>query len=275
MGEQQRHGRSTEAWTDGDAYERYVGRWSRLVAREFIAWLAVPAGERWLDVGCGTGALSRTILDLAQPAAVLGIDPAEAYVASARERTADSRAEFRVGDARAVPVSDGAFGAVVSGLVLNFVPAPDRQQAVVGMGRAARDGGVVAAYVWDYADGMRMMRHFWDAAVELDGAAGAVDEALRFPICRPEPLAALFGDAGLRDVEVRVIEVPTMFRDFDDYWTPFLGGQGAAPHYLMSLDEDRRAELAVLVRSRLPFAPDGSIRLDARAWAVRGTRSSR
>ncbi len=270
MGDGDRQGAATEAWNDGEAYERYVGRWSSLVAREFIGWLAVPTGARWLDVGCGTGALSRTILDLAEPSAVLGVDPAEPYVAAARERTADPRAKFQVGDARALPVNEGTFDAVVSGLVLNFVPAADQRLVVERMSRAARDDGVVAAYVWDYADGMRMMRFFWDAAIDLDPADGAVDEQRRFPICQPEPLAALFRAAGLGGVEVRAIEVPTVFRDFEDYWSPFLGGQGAAPHYLMSLGEDRRADMAEHIRARLPFASDGSIQLTARAWAVRG-----
>ncbi|MBA2276823.1 MAG: class I SAM-dependent methyltransferase [Chloroflexia bacterium] len=265
--------RSTEAWDNAGAYEQYVGRWSRLVARDFLGWLAVPAGGRWLDVGCGTGALSRTILDMAQPATVLGVDPSERYVAYARERIADPRARFEVGDARALPVADAAFDAVVSGLVLNFVPAADRAGAVAEMCRAARPGGVAAAYVWDYAEGMRLMRQFWDAAVTLDAAAWDLDEGRRFPFCQPEPLAAPFHGAGLGDVVVRAIDVPTVFRDFDDYWTPFLGGQGAAPAYTMSLSEDRRAALRERIRSRLPFAPDGSIRLTARAWAVRGSRA--
>jgi hypothetical protein len=155
-------------------------------------------------------------------------------------------------------------------LVLNFVP--DQRKAAAEMRRAARDGGHVAAYVWDYAEGMQMMRRFWDAAIALDPAgAGGKDEALRFALCRPEPLNALFEQAGLRGVEVTAIEVPTVFRDFNDYWTPFLGGQAPAPAYCMSLNEDRRAALRERLRATLPEEPDGSIRLSARAWAVRGT----
>ena len=265
--------RATETWDSAEAYERYVGRWSRRVARDFLGWLAVPPGGRWLDVGCGTGALSRTILDVARPATVLGVDPAERYVAHARERIADPRARFAVGDARALPVADGACDAVVSGLVLNFVPAADQEGTVAGMRGAARGGGVVAAYVWDYAEGMQMVRRFWDAAGETDPAARDLDEGRRFPLCRPDPLAALFRGAGLGDVAVRAVEVPTVFRDFDDWWAPFLGGQGPAPGYAMALGEERRAVLRERVRSRLPFAPDGSIRLTARAWAVRGRRA--
>ena len=270
MSDRDSHRRSAEAWDSGEAYEPYVGRWSRLVARDFLGWLDVPAGRRWLDVGCGTGALSRTILDLAQPATVHGVDPAERYVAYARERIADPRARFEVGDARALPVAAGAFDAVVSGLVLNFVPAADQASAVEEMGRVARPGGTVAAYVWDYAGDMQLMRHFWDAAVALDPAARELDEGRRFPLCQPDPLATLFREAGLIDVQVRAVDVPTVFRDFDDYWSPFLGGQAPALGYAISLSEDRRATLRERIRSRLPFAPDGSIHLTARAWAVRG-----
>ena len=263
----------TVTWDSAEAYERYVGRWSRLVASEFLGWLAAPVNGRWLDVGCGTGVLSRAILDVAQPVTVLGIDPSERFIASAREQAADRRARFEVGDARALPGNEGTFDAVVSGLVLNFVPAADRIGAVTGMHRVAAAGGVVAAYVWDYADGMQMMRHFWDAAAALDPASRELDEGRRFPFCQPDPLAALFRGAGLRDVVVRAIDVPTVFRNFDDYWMPFLGGQGSAPGYAMSLSDDRRAALRERIHSRLPIAPDGSIHLTARAWAVRGNRA--
>ena len=257
-----------DAWAVGEAYEPYVGRWSRLVAAELLAWLAVPPGARWLDVGSGTGALSRTILDRAAPEAVTGLDASAGFVQHATARVVDRRASFRVGDAQALPFDEGAFDAAVSGLVLNFVPAPTRM--VAEMCRVVRRGGTVAIYVWDYAEGMALMRHFWDAAAALDPAARPLDEGRRFPVCRPEPLAVLFRDAGLVDVEVRALDVPTVFRDFDDYWTPFLGGQGPAPGYCASLDDTRRAALRETIRARLPVQPDGRIVLTARAWAVRG-----
>jgi SAM-dependent methyltransferase len=260
----------TDTWAQGDAYEPYVGRWSRLVAADFLDWLATPPGGDWLDVGCGTGALTRAILQQAAPASVTGIDPTVGFVAYAREHVKDSRARFEVGDAMALPLADGAFSAVVSGLMLNFVPRQDA--ALSEMARVTRRGGTVAAYVWDYADRMQLMRVFWDAAVELDPAAAENDEGRRFPVCQPEPLVRLFEGAGLTSVEVRGIEVPTHFRDFDDYWSPFLGGQGPAPGYAMSLTEERRGALRESIRSRLPVAPDGSIALVARAWAVRGSK---
>jgi SAM-dependent methyltransferase len=253
-------------WADGDAYEAYVGRWSRLVGAEFVRWLGQPAGLRWLDVGCGTGALTSTILAVAAPAEVVGVDPSEDFLAVARTRIPG--ATFHRADGRDLPLPAAAVEVVVSGLALNFVPEPGA--AVAEFVRVARPGATVAAYVWDYAEGMALMRHLWDAAAELDPVAAALDEELRYPICRPEPLRLLWTDAGLGDVEVAAIDVPTVFADFDDYWSPFLGGQGPAPGYVMSLPEDRRDTLRERLRSRLPVAADGSIPLTARAWAVRG-----
>ncbi|MGH2689664.1 MAG: class I SAM-dependent methyltransferase [Actinomycetota bacterium] len=261
--------RPAEAWAVGEAYESYVGRWSRPVAGTFVAWLGVGPGRRWLDVGCGTGGLTSTILEYAAPAGVEAVDPSEGFLRAARRRIGDARVAFQSGDALALPVADGSVDAAVSGLLLNFVPDPSAAMAEAV--RVTRPGGTVAAYVWDYAEGMQLMRLFWDAAVALDPAAGALDEDARFPLCRPETLRALFSAAGLAGVDVRSIDVATRFRDFDDYWTPFLGGQGPAPGYAMSLDEPRRAALRERLRAALPTGPDGSIRLVARAWAVRGT----
>jgi SAM-dependent methyltransferase len=259
---------ASEPWVVGDAYEAYVGRWSRLVAQAFLPWLGVPARAGWLDVGCGTGPLTSAVLALADPSTIVGIDPSEGFLATARTRIADPRAAFRRGSAESLPFPDGCFDAVVSALALNFVPDPAR--AVAEFARVTGFRGVAAAYVWDYADGMAMMRHFWDAAAALDPAAAKLDEGSRFPLCRPEALGELWTDAGLHDVTVQAVEVDTVFADFDDYWLPFLGGQGPAPGYVVSLDDERRDALRELLRARLPVGPDGSIRLVARAWAVRG-----
>jgi hypothetical protein len=141
------------------------------------------------------------------------------------------------------------------------------------MARAARPGGCVGIYVWDYAGGMELMRRFWDAAAALDPSARELDEGQRFAdVCRPDALANLFGDAGLRKVEARAVDVPTLFRDFDDYWTPFLGGQGPAPGYVATLSAERQVALREHLRADLSAAADGSIPLTARAWAVRGER---
>ena len=177
-----------DVWAAGDLYEPYVGRWSRVVAKEFLAWLNVPVGKDWLDVGCGTGALTQCILGNASPARVHGIDPSAGFVDYAKAHTDDPRAGFEVGDAQALPVAAPGFDAAVAGLVLNFVPQPER--AAREMRRAVRSGGKVAAYVWDYAGKMELMRHFWDAAVELNADARALDEGIRFPLCHPRNSAS-------------------------------------------------------------------------------------
>lgn len=206
----------------------------------------------------------------ARPAAVHGIDPSNGYLALAREQIRDPRVRFDKGDARNLAVESGKYDAAVCGLVLNFIP--DLQAGLYEMARVVRTGGVVAAYVWDYAGKMELMRYFWDAAVALKPENLERDEARRFPICKPEPLKKLFESTGLKNVETRSIDAPTHFRDFDDYWTPFLGGQFPAPEYAMSLSEADRAALRDRIHATLTFTEVGSIRLIARAWAVRGER---
>jgi trans-aconitate methyltransferase len=258
-----------DQWAEGDAYEPYVGRWSRLVANRFINWLEPAPDARWLDVGCGTGALTETILAEAQPSSVWGVDPSTGFLEFARSRLDDDRARFAVGDAEHLPSDVEGLHYAVSGLVLNFLPDPEG--ALDGLMARTRPGGCVAAYVWDYADGMEMMRYFWDAATELDPHAASLDEGRRFPICSPDPLRSLWEGVGLEDVAVVPLEIDTVFGGFDDYWSPFLGGQGPAPAYNMSLSGSERDELRSLLDHRLPKEADGSIRLRARAWAVRGT----
>jgi SAM-dependent methyltransferase len=256
------------AWVDGARYEAYVGRWSRPVARQFLAQLVVPAGRRWLDVGCGTGALTGTVLAAGAPATVHGMDASPDFVAHATAHVRDTRVSFQCGDASDLPVPDGSFDAVVSGLVLNFLP--DQPAAVGEWRRATAPGGLVAAYVWDYAEGMQLIRRFWDVAVRLDSAAEALDEETRFPVCAPDPLRGLFIGAGLEGVVTGAIVVPTVFPDFDDYWSPFLGGTGPAPAYVASLADRERVALREELRAELPVRDDGSLHLTARAWTVQG-----
>ena len=250
-------------WSSGEIYESYVGRWSRLVAPEFIGWLDQPPGLRWLDVGCGTGALTSAILRTADPASVLGIDPSEGFIGDARQAVNDPLARFEVRSAAELP--DGPYDVVVAGLVLNFIP-----ERVEALRRMREIGTTVAVYVWDYAGGMQLMRYFFDAMVDVRPQDRHEDEARRFPFCTPEGLEGLFREAGFADVRTREIVVPTVFESFDDYWQPFLGGQGVAPAYLRSLDVADQDALRDALRARLPIAADGSIRLTARAWAAAG-----
>lgn len=259
-----------DVWESGESYECYVGRWSRLVARQFLSWLSPPRRATWLDVGCGTGALSHTILETCHPERILGLDPSPNYVRLARLQTSDSRATFHIGDAQALCIQPAAIDVVVSGLVLNFVPDPRRMLHEAA--RALRPSGLLGVYVWDYEGKMEMLRYFWDAVARVDPAAGNLDQGRRFPLCQPEPLRALLSAVGLRDVDVEAIEVSTTFADFDEYWTPFLGGQGAAPAYAATLSEGQRTQIREHLHSQLPYEPDGSIRLVARAWAAKGHR---
>ncbi|MEO1224356.1 MAG: methyltransferase domain-containing protein [Pseudomonadota bacterium] len=257
-----------ENWNSAAAYDRYAGRWSRLVGEAFVAWLGLPAGLDWADVGCGTGVLCQAIVRGAAPASLVGVDKSDSFLALANERLAGHTVRFERGEGLSLPIGDATVDAAVSGLMLNFIP--DHTGVVAEMRRIARLGGTVGVYVWDYADGMQMMRQFWDAARQVDPAAERWDQGQRFAICDPEALSRLFAAAGLEDVEVSAIEVPTPFQDFDDFWQPFLGGQGGAPAYCGSLQAETRDRLRQVLSERLPIEPDGSIHLTARAWAVRG-----
>lgn len=260
-----------DSWISGDPYERYIGRWSSVVAADFLAWFRASGrsgGLDWLDVGCGAGALTAAIAESQAPRRLAGIDPSAGFLDTARRRLAGLDVELQQADALGLPFDDASFDRVVSGLVLNFVP--DQPAAVAEMRRVLRPGGEVAGYVWDYAGRMELIGRFFEAAVALD--PDVHDERTRFPSAASGPLHELFATAGLEDIEVRGIEVPMVFADFDDYWTPFLGGVGPAPAYCMSLTEDARGTLRERLRTTLPTQPDGSIHLAARAWAVRGRK---
>lgn len=257
------------AWfADGDAYEHYIGRWSRPVGQMFLDWLSPAPALRWADVGCGTGALTETILRQANPEQIVGIEPSVGFLDLAKTVVTDERTEFRLGNALSLPLEDDKMDIVVSGLVLNFVP--DKPQALKEMLRVVKPGGTIASYVWDYAGDMQLMRYFWNGVSDLFPDDAVKDEGKQFPICKAEPLADLFTSAGLNAVETTALDAPTVFADFDDYWSPFLRGQGPAGAYCLSLSENRREQLRMNLESKLPFASNGSIPLIARAWAVRG-----
>lgn len=238
------------------------------MAPQFLDWLSFPAEANWIDIGCGTGVLSSAILARCKPSKVVGIDSAEPFVEAARARVGDLRFRCQQGSAEALPFGDAEFSVAVSGLVLNFLR--DKSKAVAEMKRVVCPGGNIALYVWDYAGHMQIMRRFFDTASELDDRAKEFDDGVKAPICRPGPLSDLFKDAGLADIEVQCIDIPAAFQNFDDYWTPFLGGTGSAPKYCASLAPDAQARLREALRSRLPTGPDGEILLAVRAWAIKG-----
>jgi len=254
-------------WESGAPYDYFMGRWSRLAAQSFVNWLSPSSGLKWLDIGCGSGALSEIIVNHHQPAALTAIDQSEGFVKIARKRLGH-RAQCRVGNALALPVEDSSANITVSGLVLNFIPEPEK--ALSEMRRVTDVGGTVAVYVWDYAGKMDFLTHFWDAAVELKPEALSLHESRRFRDCNAAVLKRLFEIAGLGEVETTSIEIDTRFRDFDDYWKPFLGGQGPAPGFVKSLDDTEKNKLRNTLRARLPVGPDGAISLTARAIAAKG-----
>jgi SAM-dependent methyltransferase len=254
-------------WLHADAYERYMGRWSRQVAPPFLRWLDRPAGQRWVDVGCGTGALSAAVLARCAPARVTGVDPSEGFLRKAREQLGD-RAELHCASGDALPLAGGCSDATVAALMLNF--AADPAAVVKEMARVTAAGGCVAAYVWDYGGRMDLIRGYWDAARELDPTVQSQDTGPRVALCRPEALAALFEQCGLAQVATRAVDIAMHFANFDDYWQPFLGGQGPAPAHAMGLPAPQREQLRERLRQRFAARAGDAFELGARAWAVRG-----
>ena len=256
-----------DTWERGDPYERYVGRWSRRVAPRFLAWLGAPPDARWLDVGCGTGALCGAIAQQCAPRLLAGVEPSEGFLKTARQRLG-SHAELRPGNAASLPFPDGTFDVVVSGLVLNFVP--DHRKAIAEMRRVTRARGVVSACVWDYNEGMQMLRVFWDEAVALDPGVAPKDER-HMKLSRAGQLGELWREAGLARVEEAPLAIRQAYASFDDYWGPFLMGAGPGGAHVVSLGEERRRQLEGRLRKRLlGDRADGPFTLEARAWCVRG-----
>ena len=249
---------------DAQAYERFMGRWSRLVAGPFLDFVRIEKGAGVLDVGSGTGALAAAIAARIRGCSVIGIDPSKAYVAYANSRLKDSHVRFETGDAQSLRYANASFDAAVSLLVFNFIPNPSK--ALVELRRVVRTEGVIGAAVWDYSEAMQMLRIFWDAAVALDPAAERLDEK-HMPLCRKGELRDLWKGGGLAAVLEKGIEVPARFRTFDDFWEPFLLGQGPAGAYVKSLPAGNCSALKEELHRRLPKAP---FTLRARVWAVRG-----
>jgi len=257
-----------DAWSSGENYERYMGRWSRRVAARYLDWLGAPEDAAWLDLGCGTGALTQTILARCSPRSIVAIDQSADFVAHARAATSDAhvRMRFEVADAQKLPLDDASIDVAGSALVLNFVP--DKIAALRELKRVVKPGGLVSFYVWDYpGGGMGFMSAFWQAAIALDPTAAELGERGRFPFCTPQGLSALCAEAGWPAVTVAPIEIETLFGSFEDYWQPFTLGAGPAPGYCVSLPEDKRAALKQRLMADVGGA--GPVSFHARAWAVK------
>ncbi|HET6780580.1 MAG TPA: methyltransferase domain-containing protein [bacterium] len=255
-------------FVNAEAYEQLMGRWSRRLAPLLIQFAEVREGDRVLDVGSGTGSLALAA-NAARASQVIGIDPSAAFVERARTRTADPRVRFDVGDAQMLAYPDASFDKCLALLVMNFIP--DAPKAAAEMRRVTRPGGRVAAAVWDYGDGMTMLRAFWHAAVALDPAAEPRHER-HMPYCREGQLSTLWTETGIQDVEEVGLTISMEFDSFDDFWSPFLGGQGPSGSYVASLPPDRQE---VLRRRLMNELSDGRLErpvaIAARAWAVRGS----
>ena len=237
------------------------------MAPVFLKWLNIPNNMSWLDVGCGTGALSEAIFHTSKPAYVCCLDPSAEFLEKAKEKVSDN-ADFLLGNASDIPSTNHTFDVVVSGLALNFFP--DLTNALSGMKRVLKEGGTIAAYVWDYAGRMDFLRLFWDAACEIDTNAVKFDEGIRFPVCNVDALRMVFHEAGLTGIKTAFLDINTVFKNFDDYWSPFLGGQGPAPGYLASINKDLKDQIKNTIFKKLSVGPNDPIQLLARAIAVSG-----
>jgi len=261
-------------FADAEAYERFMGRWSRLVAPRLVEFTGLPEGARVLDVGSGTGSLTFAITKRNGGARVFGIDPSKEYVAYASSRNpSPDRASFEPGDAQQLRFADASFDAAVSLLVFNFIPDPKR--ALSELRRVTKPGAILSAAVWDYGAGMRMLRTFWDAVVGIDPVAEKLDEK-HMPLCRAGELSVLWRQGGLEKIREQPIDVRMTFETFADYWEPFLLGQGPAGAYVRGLDRNKLQTLRGEVKRRLSLSDeDTPFVLPARVWAVRGALPNR
>ena len=256
-----------DKWDAGDRYEYFMGRWSSLMAPVFLNWLKVPSDKNWLDVGCGTGALSEAIVQNCKPKNLSCIDTSESFIEKVKQRISIT-GEYRVGSVDNLPFENESFEIIVSGFALNFFPNLER--ALSELKRVTKQNGLIAAYVWDYSGRMDFLRYFWDAAYQIDPKSRELDEGLRFPICNSENLINTFENANLKDVESAILDINTNFKNLDDYWNPFLDGQGPAPSYLASLNGELQNTLKNKIREILQFESNGSIKLLGRAIAIKG-----
>jgi len=247
-----------------------MGRWSRLLAQEFLKWLNLPAGLRWIDVCCGSGVVTEAIVERIAPASVVGVDVSVEQINFARQHRAQLNVAFETADAMNLPFAGASFDVAVCGLGLNYIPNPAR--GLEEFCRVVCPGGTVSVYLWDYAKGARFLREFWDAAIAVDADAPDADQARRFPVCTPEGLRGVFEQAGLEALALHSLEITTRFTSFDDYWEPLLTGQGSAPNYLATRNKNIREAIGERLRAALPVNAQGAIELPARAWAIRGRR---
>jgi SAM-dependent methyltransferase len=247
-----------------EAYDSFMGRYSRALARPFADAIGVTAGQTALDVGCGPGALTAELVARLGPGSVSACDPSPPFVAAFAARFPE--VDVRAGRAEDLPFPDAVFDVALAQLVLHFVS--DAPAAAGELRRVVRPGGRVGACVWDFADGMQLLRSFWDAALTVDPAAP--DEAQRLRFGREGEIVGLFADGGLVDIAETTLEVESTYRDFDELWSGFLAGIGPAGAYCLSLPDEQRQAVRTALFARLG-SPAGSFRLTGLARCARGT----
>ena len=249
-------------------YERFMGRWSRLLAPRHIAFAGVKNGDRVLDVGTGTGSLAAAVEANMPASQIVGVDPSQGFIAYAQKNAKSTRSRFEVGDAQALKYEDASFDSTLALLVMNFIP--DHNKAITEMRRVTRPQGTISACVWDYDQGMQMLRFFWDEAIALDPAIEPKDERY-MKLSRQGQLSDLWKKAGLDNVNEEPLVIDQAYTSFSDYWEPFTKGAGPGGAYVVSLPEDRRLQLEARIRKRLlGDRADGPFTLKAKAWCVRG-----
>jgi SAM-dependent methyltransferase len=253
-------------FSDGKAYERLMGRWSQLAGEQFLDWLALPKGLRWLDVGCGNGAFTETLIAHSAPAEVTGVDPSEGQLAYAKTRPGAKLATFQTAGAQSLPFADNSFDAAIMALVISFVPDP--VQAVAEMARVVRPGGVVATYMWDVMGGGLPLEPIQVVMREM-GAADANPPG--YAASRQDRMRAVWEQNGLLSIETRVIRIRLTYSSFDDFWESNSVPVGPAGQAIRNLSPERKEELKTKLRQQLPHGPDGRISYEAHANAVKGS----
>ena len=260
---------TNDHWDSATAYDRFMGRWSRRLAPKFVDWLNVADGSAWLEIGCGTGALTSAICERANPGSVVAVDTAPEFVEYCTRQLSYESLRVTQGTVDSLPPHQEGYGAVVSSLVLNFLP--DTIDSLKKMKLICSPRGSVAACVWDYSKGMELLRFFWDAAVAIDPSATVFDEGVRFPLCQPDALRAAFHQAGLHNIEIAPITIPTIFQSFEDYWSSLSEGTGPAPSYVASLSTSKREALASSLKALTSPNGSGPLTLQASAWAIKSS----
>jgi ubiquinone/menaquinone biosynthesis C-methylase UbiE len=251
-------------FTDGEAYERRMGRWSRVVGEVFLDWLDVPKGLRWIDVGCGNGAFTEVLIARCAPSSVSAVDPSEGQLSYARKRPAAKLAEYRVGDAQALPYPDRSFDAATMALAISFVPDPIK--AAAEMARVVRPGGCVATYMWDLPGGGIPIQPMFRALKSL-GIAVSVPGT---EVSRRDDMQAVWEKAGLQSIDTRVIRIPVVYSDFNDFWQSYSVPEGPNGMAIRKMSPSQIEQLKATLREQLPTSPDGRIAYEAFANAVMG-----